>query len=106
MTSQVDKEGGGEKGERNRLSARPTALMGEGEAEARTSGGEPDITLRCVLGGADWALRAHRLDQQHREDGQLAPKIVKWGKKDVQGHRKGRWDIPICLSYVEDFTII
>lgn len=50
---------------------------GEAEAEARTSGGEPDITLRCVLGGADWALRAHRLDQQHREDGQLAPKIVR-----------------------------
>jgi hypothetical protein len=41
--------------------------MGE-ERSAKLSGGEPDITLRCVLGGADWALRAHRLDQQQPKD--------------------------------------
>jgi hypothetical protein len=41
--------------------------MGE-ERSAKLSGGEPDITLRCVLGGADWTLRAHRLDQQTPKD--------------------------------------
>lgn len=44
-----------------------------GQDEARTSGGEPDITLGCVLGGADWIWRAHRLDQQQTEGSWSAP---------------------------------
>ena len=62
-------------GKRERQSSRQEARPGPGERadgkeerSAKLSGGEPDITLRCVLGSADWALRAHRLAQQTPKD--------------------------------------
>lgn len=61
-TKEESRKGGGKV---RHLHKRPRVDR-SGQDEARTSGGEPDITLGCVLGGADWVWRAHRLDQQHR----------------------------------------